>query len=57
MLSANRRVLVEFSSRDSCYPDGMTIDTDGHLWLVLHGQSAIAQIDRNTGSLSTQFRN
>jgi gluconolactonase len=48
-----RKVLVDVAtSRDfhgGEYPDGMTIDVKGKLWVALYGGSSVVQIDVHTG--------
>ncbi|XP_046563959.1 regucalcin-like isoform X2 [Haliotis rubra] len=54
---SNRRVvgnfndLPELSSKDVLGPDGMTIDTEGNLWVACFGGGCVAKIDPNTGKL------
>ncbi len=52
---ANRRVLVDFASRDG-HPDGCTIDTEGGLWVAEIGSGRIVRFDaagRETRSVKT----
>ncbi|XP_078602220.1 regucalcin-like [Branchiostoma floridae x Branchiostoma japonicum] len=48
----NRRKVVTFDPATSV-PDGMTIDTDGNLWIALLNSGQVVQVDPNTG---TQLR-
>jgi sugar lactone lactonase YvrE len=36
---------------DNAVPDGMTIDTDGKLWLAFYNGYAVCKIDPETGRL------
>jgi len=47
---ANRRPVVDVPY-DLGYPDGMTIDSEGKLWVALWGGSAITRWDPETGKL------
>ncbi|XP_019621488.1 PREDICTED: regucalcin-like [Branchiostoma belcheri] len=48
----NRRKVFTFDPATSV-PDGMTIDSDGHLWIALLHGGQVVQVDPNTG---TQLR-
>jgi sugar lactone lactonase YvrE len=43
------RTLREFSADDG-YPDGMTLDADGHLWIALWNGWRVVRIDSATGA-------
>ncbi|MEX0772600.1 MAG: SMP-30/gluconolactonase/LRE family protein [Balneolales bacterium] len=45
---SNRQVIKELKEGEG-YPDGMTIDTEDHLWVALYGGSKILRIDPITG--------
>ncbi|MEX2396965.1 MAG: SMP-30/gluconolactonase/LRE family protein, partial [Balneolales bacterium] len=47
---SNRRVVREFKE-DEGYPDGMTIDTEGHLWVALYGGGKVLRIDPANGNI------
>ena len=47
---SGRRRVVEIAA-DGGGPDGMTIDTDGHLWVAQWGSSGVYQYDPNSGKL------
>lgn len=47
---SNRKTLVTFSESDGS-PDGMTIDSDGNLWVAHWGASKVTQWNPNTGKL------
>lgn len=52
--SANKRVAVDFtqwSLEETGYPDGMTIDQEGKLWVAGYSSSKIMQFDPVTGLL------
>jgi sugar lactone lactonase YvrE len=44
----NQQILRKFSG-DFILPDGMTIDTDGFLWIALFNASKVIRIDPETG--------
>jgi sugar lactone lactonase YvrE len=46
---ANRRTLIEFGEQDG-WPDGMTIDANGCLWIAMWGGSKIAVVDSSNGA-------
>jgi len=49
---ANRRPVFEFSKNGIAgIPDGMTIDTNGHLWLAVFNGHKILHIDPSAGKL------
>lgn len=43
-----RKTLVEFSEADG-FPDGMTVDAAGNLWIALWSGGCVAQVDGQTG--------
>lgn len=47
---SNGRLLVEVP-REMGAPDGMTIDSDGNLWVCLWGGAGVACFDGTTGKL------
>ena len=47
---ANPRVVVRFAE-DAGWPDGMTLDAAGHLWVALWGGGAVRCYDPGTGAL------
>lgn len=43
---ANRKVYFTLKRHDILgHPDGMTIDTDGHLWVAVFGGGKVLKID------------
>lgn len=44
----NKRV---FYSLKTGYPDGMTCDTEGHLWLAIYLGGCVVQLNKDTGSV------
>ncbi|KAH6921964.1 hypothetical protein HPB50_007029 [Hyalomma asiaticum] len=52
---SSRQVLVNFEAKDeykNCgYPDGMTVDTNGNLWLACVTAGKVINIDTETGKL------
>ncbi|GHA55483.1 SMP-30/gluconolactonase/LRE family protein [Pontibacter akesuensis] len=46
---SNKREVVHVSEQEG-KPDGMTIDSDGNLWVALHGGAAVACYDPRTGA-------
>ena len=44
----NQQVLKQFSG-DTILPDGMTIDTEGFLWIALFNSGSVIRIDPETG--------
>lgn len=52
---SNRQVLVDFNAneeyKDCGYPDGMTVDTSGKLWLACYAAGRVVNIDPETGKL------
>lgn len=47
---SNRRVLVSIPT-DIGYPDGMTIDAEGNLWVALWGGGCVANFEGKTGAM------
>jgi sugar lactone lactonase YvrE len=47
---AGGRALIQFSDTDG-YPDGMTVDAAGNLWVALWGGSAVAEVDGRSGKI------
>jgi len=47
---SERKLWVEFSDADG-FPDGMTVDAAGDLWVALWSGSAVARIDGKTGRI------
>nr|QTY40895.1 venom polypeptide precursor [Doratifera vulnerans] len=53
----NRRTLFSFSDNNvSGNPDGMTIDTDGNLWIACHGGGKVIKVDPRAGKLIEQHK-
>lgn len=50
----NRRVIVSIPKEEG-YPDGMTIDRDGMLWVALWNGGKVNRYDPNTGKLLRQI--
>jgi len=44
---SNRRALATFTSKD--FPDGMTLDAEGNLWVALWGAGAVVCLDGKNG--------
>nr|BAN20343.1 anterior fat body protein [Riptortus pedestris] len=52
----NRRVVFDLKKNDfSFFPDGMTIDTDGKLWVACYNGSRVLNIDPDSGNLLGQI--
>lgn len=47
---SNRHVLFEFEST-TALPDGMTIDSDGHLWVALYNGFKVVRIDPQNSTI------
>lgn len=47
--ASNVRTVLDFENLGS--PDGMTIDTDGKVWVACYGACCVVRIDPNTGKL------
>lgn len=45
---ANKQVVINFSSKDGM-PDGMTIDSDGMLWIALWDGGKVVRVNPDTG--------
>ena len=45
----NVRTILDFDSEKYGAPDGMTIDTEGKLWVACYGGSCVVRLDPNTG--------
>lgn len=52
---SNKRVIIEIPETDG-YPDGMTIDSDGMLWIALWGGYRIARYNPLSGEMIHNFR-
>lgn len=54
-LIENRRTVYDFANHEDVPagggPDGMTIDTDGNLWVAVFGAGGVYNIDPRTGKL------
>ncbi|XP_017787454.1 PREDICTED: regucalcin-like isoform X2 [Habropoda laboriosa] len=49
---SNKRTVFDLQKNNiSGIPDGMTIDTDGNLWVAVYAGSGVLQINPNTGEL------
>lgn len=46
---SNVRTVLDFDSEKYGAPDGMTIDTEGKLWVACYGGSCVVRLDPNTG--------
>ena len=49
LYSGNKRVVYDFGPDATEFPDGMTIDTSGNLWIACYGIGQIVNIDTTTG--------
>jgi sugar lactone lactonase YvrE len=47
---SNKRAVIDFTQLEG-YPDGMTIDTDGMLWVAMWDGWKVLRCDPNTGNL------
>jgi sugar lactone lactonase YvrE len=48
-------VLAQIDPREG-YPDGMTVDQEGHLWVALWGGGCVVRVNRNTGAILSRHR-
>lgn len=48
---ANRKVVFTTKGKGLGYPDGMTIDEEGNLWVALYGGGSIIQVNPTTGTV------
>lgn len=49
---SNKRIIFDLVKNDvPGLPDGMTIDTDGNLWVALYGGGRVIQVNPKTGEL------
>lgn len=48
------RILAHISEKDGM-PDGLTVDSDGHLWVALWGGGAVLRLDGRTGHELTRL--
>nr|XP_003701165.1 PREDICTED: regucalcin-like [Megachile rotundata] len=49
---SNKRIAFDFKKYNiSGIPDGMTIDTDGHLWIAVYNGGCVLNVDPETGNL------
>ncbi|XP_066145537.1 uncharacterized protein [Euwallacea fornicatus] len=48
---ANRTVIFSTKDKQMGFPDGMTIDEDGNLWIALYGGGSVIQVNPADGSL------
>ncbi|XP_011881379.1 PREDICTED: regucalcin-like isoform X2 [Vollenhovia emeryi] len=54
---SNRRIVFDLNNTDlKGVPDGMTIDTDGNLWIALFGGSHVIQVDPKTGAVMRKVK-
>ncbi len=51
----NKRVVINFEKSEG-YPDGMTIDTEGMLWIAHWGGWQVSRWDPNTGQKLSHFK-
>lgn len=56
-LTTNRRTVFDFETNNvKGHPDGMTVDTNGHLWVACFAGSQVIEIDpQNGGKLVSQI--
>ncbi|KAI5633388.1 SMP-30/Gluconolaconase/LRE-like region domain-containing protein [Phthorimaea operculella] len=53
----NRRTLFSFQSNNvTGVPDGMTIDTDGNLWIACYNGGKVIKVDSRSGKLLEQHK-
>jgi sugar lactone lactonase YvrE len=52
---SERRPLTTFTEREG-YPDGLTIDVEGHLWLAMFGGSGVLRLHHTTGERLARVR-
>jgi len=52
---SHQRVVVRIPKKDG-YPDGMTIDAEGKLWIALWGGGAVARFDPITGKMLQKIK-
>lgn len=52
---SNRRVSIHIPEKDG-HPDGMTIDSEGKLWIALWGGGAVARYDPLTGKIIQRIK-
>jgi sugar lactone lactonase YvrE len=52
---SNRKIVITISEKDG-FPDGMTIDNEGMLWIAFWGGWKIARWDPNTGKKLLEIR-
>lgn len=49
---SNKKTVFDLRENNiSGFPDGMTIDTDGNLWVAVYGGSGVLQVNPKTGKL------
>lgn len=59
MFTANERVVIDFTingERPEFVPDGMTIDTNGSLYVATFGGSKILKINPTTGAIELEIK-
>ena len=52
---ANPRVAIDIPDQSLGWPDGMTSDTQGNLWIAMWGGAQVTKWDPNTGKLLEQI--
>jgi len=52
---SNASVLVQFDEKDG-YPDGMTMDIEGNLWISMYGGGKVVRVNPENGSVDTEIR-
>jgi len=59
MFTANGRVVIDFTvdgKRPDFVPDGMTIDSDGYLYVATFGASKVFKINPTTGAIELEIK-
>lgn len=51
---SNGRIVVKIEE-EGCFPDGMTIDNEGKLWIALWGGSSVVRYDPDSGKLLSRI--
>ncbi len=52
---SQEQTLIHFSDTDG-FPDGLTCDTEGNLWIALWGGGAVVKVDAQTGQVLERHR-
>lgn len=53
---ANRRVVVDLTKKENELPDGMTIDSEGMLWVAIWGGYRVCRFDPENGKCLAKIR-